>query len=242
MKNLINLLLCFILVSCDQKNNRADLLVVGTCGDNPPFEFIQNGQLVGFDVDLANLLANELGKKLVIKNMSFQGLLPALSSGSVDVLIAGLSNTAQRQQSVDFSDSYAETSMSILTNENLILTDLGQLKGKIIGAQMGSAWHQEAKKIQGNVQDVKLRLLLNNLLLINELMLGKIDALVVESSQVQKFRNVHYQIRSFEIADSKSILSIAVAKNSKLKKPLDKAVLRLKNSGAIALLSKKWFN
>ena len=242
MKNLIHLLLCFILVNCEQKNNRAELFIVGTCGDNPPFEFIQNGQLVGFDMDLAKLLANELGKKLVIKNMAFQGLLPALSSGSVDVLISGLAKTSEREQNVDFSAPYVETSMSILTNENFILTDIGQLKGKIIGAQMGTTWHQEAKKIQSNVQDVKLRLLLNNLLLINELMLGKIDALVVESAQVQKFKNIHYRIKSFEIADSKSVLSIAMVKNSKLKNPLDKAILSLKNSGAIALLSKKWFN
>ncbi len=234
--------LLLLLLSCSKSEQVANnqMLVVGTCSDNQPFEFIQNGQIVGFDIDLIQEVAKQMGKSLKIKNMAFPALIPALHSGDVDLLIAGLSKTDKRQGSMDFSICYASSSMSIISN--LKISNLNDLQDKIIGAQMGSTWHHQANQIAQNVDGVQLKLLSNNLLLMQELTLKKIDAVIIETSQVKKFQKINPGLNVFEIADAKSNFSIAMNHNSQLKDPVDQALIALRKSGAIAFLTKKWFN
>src|SRR3712207_1713570 len=89
-----------------QKGN----LVVGTSADYPPYEFITkvNGQtkIVGFEMEMAKQIAKDLGVKLVVKNMQFDSLLVALETGKIDVIISGMSPTAERKKSVAFSKIY----------------------------------------------------------------------------------------------------------------------------------------
>ena len=83
----------------------AGKIVLGTSADYPPYEFHEtiNGvdTIVGFDIEIAKVIAKELGVELEIKDMSFDGLLAALQSGTVDMVIAGMSATPERQKSVD---------------------------------------------------------------------------------------------------------------------------------------------
>ena len=85
-------------------------LVVGTCADYPPYEWhlVQDGEdkIIGFDIDIAQAIADELGVELEVMDMDFDGLIPALSTGKVDMIIAGMNPTEERKQSVDFTDIY----------------------------------------------------------------------------------------------------------------------------------------
>lgn len=82
-------------------------LVMATNAEFPPYEFHEGDAIVGIDAEVAAAIADKLGKKLVIEDMAFDAILPAVEGGKADMGMAGLTVTEERQQQVDFSTSYA---------------------------------------------------------------------------------------------------------------------------------------
>lgn len=90
-------------------------LIVGMEAKYFPFEYAdKEGKLIGFDVDIANLIAKELGVGIEIKDIEWTGLIPALQSGKVDMIISGMTRTLERSKSVTFTDPYFETGLCVL--------------------------------------------------------------------------------------------------------------------------------
>lgn len=174
-------------------NNSTDLLetiqekgklVVGMSADYAPYEFHyidENGKDVigGFDVDIANEIADAIGVELVIQEMDFDALVSALPAGKVDVVISGMNPTEERAKVVDFSDIYYNSQHGILvrTEDADKYKAFADLEGAKVGAQLGSTQEQIAKAEIPNA-DLQLLANVNNLIL--ELKSGKVDAIVME--------------------------------------------------------------
>ncbi|NJL58474.1 MAG: transporter substrate-binding domain-containing protein [Desulfobacteraceae bacterium] len=93
-------------------------LIVGMEAKYFPFEYAdKDGKLIGFDADLANLIAKELGVEIEIKDIEWTGLIPALQSGKVDLIISGMTRTLERSKSVTFTDPYFETGLCVLLSK-----------------------------------------------------------------------------------------------------------------------------
>ena len=84
----------------------ATTYVVGTSADFPPFEYVQNGKYVGFDLGLIKAIAKTEGFNIQIRDMAFDSLIPALKVGVIDIAIAGMTITKERENVVDFSNPY----------------------------------------------------------------------------------------------------------------------------------------
>ena len=174
-------------------NNSTDLLetiqekgklVVGMSADYAPYEFHyidENGKDVigGFDVDIANEIADAIGVELVIQEIDFDALVSALPAGKVDVVISGMNPTEERAKVVDFSDIYYNSQHGILvrTEDADKYKTFADLEGAKVGAQLGSTQEQIAKAEIPNA-DLQLLANVNNLIL--ELKSGKVDAIVME--------------------------------------------------------------
>ena len=174
-------------------NNSTDLLetiqekgklVVGMSADYAPYEFHyidENGKDVigGFDVDIANEIADAIGVELVIQEMDFDALVSALPAGKVDVVISGMNPTEERAKVVDFSDIYYNSQHGILVRAEDAdkYKTFADLEGAKVGAQLGSTQEQIAKAEIPNA-DLQLLANVNNLIL--ELKSGKVDAIVME--------------------------------------------------------------
>ena len=174
-------------------NNSTDLLetiqekgklVVGMSADYAPYEFHyidENGKDVigGFDVDIANEIADAIGVELVIQEMDFDALVSALPAGKVDVVISGMNPTEERAKVVDFSDIYYNSQHGILvrTEDADKYKTFADLEDAKVGAQLGSTQEQIAKAEIPNA-DLQLLANVNNLIL--ELKSGKVDAIVME--------------------------------------------------------------
>lgn len=134
------------------KIKAAGKLVLGTSADYPPYEFHRavngNDTIVGFDIEIGKQIAKELGVELQIKDMKFDGLLAALGAGNIDMVIAGMTPTPERKQSVDFSNIYYKAGQGILirTEDKSKFTTLDSLKGQRIGAQKGAVQETLAKE------------------------------------------------------------------------------------------------
>lgn len=167
MKVLLVLLLAVTLISgCGVKaGEQKDLLEavkekgvirVGTAGGYFPFEMMgKNGNLIGFDIDMANRIAEKMGVKIELHNYDFSGLIPALQSSKIDLIVAGMTITEKRAETVDFSIPYFNAGISMLVNQNTSgvkgWEDLDK-KGNTIAVSMGTTGDIVASKLFKNAQ------------------------------------------------------------------------------------------
>ena len=92
-------------------------LIIGTDPTLPPMEFLQNGNFVGYDIDLENLLAKQMGVKVVFKNVVFDNIFNALQQNQIDLIISAVTITPERQQKYDFSEEYLNAGQVIITQK-----------------------------------------------------------------------------------------------------------------------------
>lgn len=126
-------------------------LVVGTASGYYPFEMVdKKNELVGFDVDIAKAVAKELGVQIEWQNYAFAGLIPALQAGKIDMVLAGMTATEKRKETVDFSDPYFISGLGLLVSKSVPNVkkpeDLDK-PGFVVGVSMGTTGDQTATRI-----------------------------------------------------------------------------------------------
>lgn len=214
-------------------------LVVGLSGDYAPYEFyIMDGgekKLVGFDVDLANEVAKDLGAELEIKDMSFDSLLSAITAGQIDMVISGMNPDPEREKVVDFSSIYYEAKHGVLINKKDAekFKKIEDLTGAKIGAQLGSTQEKLANETV-KAKDPTLLADVNNLIL--ELKAGKIQALITEEpvAKMAIEKNPEMMLAPIEFPADGGGNSVAVKKGEKeLVEAVNKTIKRLLDSGEL---------
>lgn len=118
-----------------------DALIVGTEAGFAPYEYMKGDRVVGIDMDIAQAIADSMGKDLVIKNMDFKGALLAVQKGTVDLVAAGVSVDEDRAKVMDFSIDYVDSTEVVVVNKenpSVATVDNEGLAGKIIGVQQGN--------------------------------------------------------------------------------------------------------
>ena len=94
------------------------VLVVGSNPTFAPFEFVDaSGKVTGFDMELIQLIGKQMGMEVEIKNVAFDGLIPALQKGDLDIAISGMTITEKRKESIIFSDSYYKSGLGVLVKK-----------------------------------------------------------------------------------------------------------------------------
>ena len=97
----------FVLSSWKEDSISDDVLVVGTNAEYPPFAYVEDGEIIGFDIDLISIVAQHLGKDIIVKdNPSFDALIPDLELGRTDIVAAGMTYTEERAKKASFSKPY----------------------------------------------------------------------------------------------------------------------------------------
>ena len=129
MHRRLALLALFSLLTGCSEPRWPQALVIGTDATYPPFEFTDDkGQLSGVSVDMGKALAQELGVPVTFKNIAFDGLIPALQTGSIDIIISSMTDNEVRRKSLDFSTPYAATAICLLVPKNSPIQSYEELK------------------------------------------------------------------------------------------------------------------
>lgn len=221
-------------------------LVMGTSPDYPPYEFYDTAsgkqEVVGFDIDIANRIATELGFELKVEGMDFNGLLPAMQSGRLDFVMAGMTPTEERKKNADFSVIYFTARNTILSKKGNSFSTLNDLNGKKVGVQLGTIQETEVKdhnKEGGSVDVVSLNKISDIVL---EIKSGRIQAGVIEDTIAQGFieKNADLEFTVIE-TDGPTGSAVAFPKGSEWVKPFDQVITKMQESGEIDELVKKWF-
>ncbi|MCY9592836.1 amino acid ABC transporter [Paenibacillus chitinolyticus] len=161
----------------------AKKLILGTSADYPPYEFHKstNGkdEIIGFDIMIAKEIAKDMGAELEIKDMKFDGLLPALQSGNVDMILSGMTPTEERKKNVDFSKTYytAKQMIVVRAEDKDKYKTMDSLAGKRIVVQKASIQETVAKE---QIKDAKIKTLSKITDIVLELKNKNADAAIIE--------------------------------------------------------------
>jgi polar amino acid transport system substrate-binding protein len=222
----------------------ARTVTVGTSADFPPFEYIENGQFVGFDMDLMREIAKIAGFELKFVDMSFDSLIPALRAGQIDVAAAAMTITEERKKVVDFSMPYWTADQSIIVKADSDLT-ITVLFGKYrIGVQTGTTgdlWCTENLVEKGLLPERNLKRYDTFILALSDLLNGNIDAIVLDSPVANRFAATK-PVKVVGIIVTGEQYGIAVRKgNKELLNKINQALKTLIETGKINELIDKYF-
>lgn len=162
-------------------------LVVGTEAQYPPYEFKDaDGNIIGFDMWLAQKIADKLGVTLEVQDMAFDGIIPAIQTKAVDLGIAGFSPTPERQEAVDFTKIYYKGGQSVLiaAKDSGTYTTVASLSGQKVGAQKGAIQETIAKEQFSDSELLSLDKVPN---LVLELKSGNIAGVIMETAVAKNY-------------------------------------------------------
>ncbi|RYM06738.1 transporter substrate-binding domain-containing protein [Sporolactobacillus sp. THM7-7] len=220
-------------------------IVMGTSADYPPFESVDtaNGnKIIGFDIDIANYIADQLGYKLEIKNQDFNGLIAALNAKQIDFVMAGMVDTPDRRKQVDFSKSYYQDYQVVLTKEKNIKR-VEDLKGKKVGVQLGTTQERLANELNKTIpMDIQKWDKLNEMA--EAMRAGRLDAILTVGSVAYGYTNKDKSLKQFNVKlngkDQFEAISVAFPKDSELKDEFGKVLKKMEENGKKDELVKKW--
>ncbi|MDO4535880.1 MAG: ABC transporter substrate-binding protein [Clostridium perfringens] len=222
-----------------EKIKETGKLVIGMSADYAPYEFHKvidgKDEVVGFDVDIANEIAESLGVKLEITEMDFGMLIAALQTGKIDMIVSGMSPNDERRENVDFSDIYYEATQSVLVldSDKETYTTLESLANKKIGAQMGTIQVSIAEE---QIENATITELTKVSQLVTELKSNKVNAVIVEKPVAETIlkSNDDLFLTDIDIKYEDGGAAIAVKKGSDdLLNEINEIIDELKNSGKI---------
>ena len=185
------LLLALVCAACSNHSEGPHPLVVGMELAYPPFEMTdEQGNPSGVSVDMAEALAEDLGRPLEIRNMSFDGLIPALKTGSIDLIISSMTATEERARSIDFSDPYVNTELSLLVGKDSGVSSVEDLQepGRVVAVKLGTTGHVYARE---HLQKATLRILEKENACVMEVVQGKADAFLFDQLSVYQNAKRH---------------------------------------------------
>ena len=141
---LLSAMLLLAMAACGEQPQTPDdtqepaVLHMATEGTFPPYEYYDNGQLVGIDIEVAGAIAEKLGMKLETTDIAFDSIIPGVQAGKYDIGMAGVTVSEDRLQQVNFSDSYATGVQVVIVKEGGKVQSLDDMADAIIGTQSGT--------------------------------------------------------------------------------------------------------
>jgi polar amino acid transport system substrate-binding protein len=171
----VALLTLALLSGCQQGSGK---LIVATDATWPPMEFVnEDKDIVGFDIDLMNAIAEEAGFEVEYKNVAWDGIFAGLAAGEYDAIISSVTITEERQEQYDFSDPYINAGQIVVTQIGSEITGPDTLAGHTVGAQIGTT----GAFAIGEMEDVTLSEYDEVGLAFEDLVAGRIDAVVCDT-------------------------------------------------------------
>lgn len=223
----------------EAKEAAGGTLIMGTNAEFPPYEYYENNEIVGIDAEIAKAIADKLGMELQIEDMAFDAIVPAVTSGKVDFGAAGMTVTEERLQSVDFTDTYANSNQVAIVQNDSEIAGSEDLKGKIIGVQLGTTGDALATEIEGATVERYNK----GLEAVQSLKQGKIDAVVIDQATAEAFAKNTDGIKLLEEKMSEEEYAIALKKgNTELLEKMNGAIEELKADGTIDEIVAKYMD
>lgn len=214
---------------------------VASLGDSKPYTFTdENGEFTGFDVELFTDVASRIGiDDVVFTGQDFSGLLAAVSNGQFDVGVAAIGITAEREQTVDFSDGYLAGYLTVMASPSAGIDDVDGLAGKRLGVVQGTL--QEAYAVK-NFTETELVRFPDNNSAISAVNSGSIDAHFLDYEAAKEYAAQYGLVNAIDIPSFDAPAGFAIAKDHEaFKDALNEGLHAAMEDGTWKELYQKWF-
>lgn len=214
-------------------------LIMSTNAAFPPYEMTtDSGEFEGIDIETAQAIADKLGLELQIDDMDFDAALLAVQQGKADMVIAGVTVTDERQNVMDFTDSYATGIQSIIVKEDSDIASVDDLAGKKIGTQRGTTGYLYCSDDFGDENVVAYD---NGLTAVQMLNNGQVDCVVIDNAPAKEFIAANPGLKLLDTAYVEESYAIGVGKgNTELKDAINTALEELKADGTLQAIVDKY--
>ena len=217
----------------------AGKLTMATNAAFPPYEMTTDaGEFEGIDIETAQAIADKLGLELQIDDMDFDAALLAVQQGKSDMVMAGVTVTDERQNVMDFTDSYATGIQSIIVKEDSDIASVDDLAGKKIGTQRGTTGYLYCSDDFGDENVVAYDDGLTAVQMLNN---GQVDCVVIDNAPAKEFVAANPGLKLLDTAYVEEDYAIGVGKgNTELKDAINTALEELKADGTLQAIVDKY--
>ena len=177
MKKIIALALAMLMALCTLTALADDTIIVATNPEYPPFEYVEGDETVGYDIDLWKAIAEKLGVAYEIEAMDFDAVISSVAANPNTIGISGISITDERKLTVNFSEGYINAGLVVVVKADSGYETADQLKGKLIGVQLGTTSDFAAEEITGMENVAQYKTFLNAVM---DLQGNKLDAVIID--------------------------------------------------------------
>lgn len=214
-------------------------LIMSTNAAFPPYEMTtDSGEFEGIDIETAQAIADKLGLELQIDDMDFDAALLAVQQGKSDMVMAGVTVTDERQNVMDFTDSYATGIQSIIVKEDSDIASVDDLAGKKIGTQRGTTGYLYCSDDFGDENVVAYDDGLTAVQMLNN---GQVDCVVIDNAPAKEFIAANPGLKLLDTAYVEESYAIGVGKgNTELKDAINTALEELKTDGTLQAIVDKY--
>jgi len=225
-------------------NEKPEKVVVATEAAFAPFEYMDKGEIVGFDIDFLDAVMKEAGLEYEVKNLGWDPLFAAVQGKEVDMAVSAITINEKRKQTYDFSFPYFQSTHMILVPEGSDIQNANDLEGKVVGVQNGTTGQAAVEKLFGE-ENENIKKFENSVVAIMELLNGGVDAVVTDNTVVNEYLKNNPDKNLVGIEDLNNFESefygLMFPKDSELKEKLDPAIKEVIENGTYAEIYKKWF-
>lgn len=229
MRKVFLLFLGLLLVTgCGKKD---DTIVMVTEAGFAPYEYYEDGEIVGVDIDIAKEIANAVGKKLEVKDVAFDSIINELKSGKADFAAAGMSITEERLKEVDFSVEYTTSRQVAIVKVGSNITSIDKIYDKKIAVQLGSVADLYFTEEYPNIDLVRQKKYLS---MVEDLKANKIDVMVMDYLPAKEIVANNTEIKMLDGFIFEDSYGLAVKKgNTELLEKINEVLTRLMNENKI---------
>lgn len=243
-------LVTFAFTSCTKTAKKDDALTIGLQSGYPPFELMDaKGQIIGFDVDVAQAIANKLSKQLIIKDMEFEGVILSLKQGKIDLIMSGMNITPSRLKEISMVAYHGDTAkhLSLIfwgkVPEGIQkLEDIAKLPSGSVSVESGAI----PESYMSHYPQIKVKSFQGALAPLMDVKYGKSTANLVEPDVAEYLKGKHPEITIINVPllPEEQILGFGIGikkENQELYKQVTEVIEELKASGELKQLEEKWF-
>lgn len=217
---------------------KSNVLTMATSADFPPYEYYENDEIVGIDIDIMNAVCEKIGMELEPQDMSFDSVIGAAQTGKTDIAMSGITITEDRKNMVDFTIPYTSTAQSIIVVAGGEISAKADLEGKKIGVQINTTGDTQVTEEFGDDAVDRFQ---NGALAVESLKNGKVDCVVIDGEVAKALVEANEGLEI--IADAYSIEEYAIALkkgNTELLDKINAALEQLLEDGTIDTIMDKY--
>ena len=213
-------------------------LIMATNATFPPYEYVENNEYEGIDIEIAQAIADELGLELVIEDVEFGSIIAGVESGKFDMGMAGMTVTEERLQNVNFSDTYATAVQSVIVPEGSTIASIDDLSSDMkIGVQQDTTGDIYASDDYGDAV-VRYK---NGADAVQALVTGKVDCVIIDNEPAKAYVAANEGLVILDSAYAEEEYAICIAKeNEELLTDINGALAKLKADGTIDAIVTKY--